>query len=337
MPETSCAAIDLAFSVVPDYVEWLLLFREIGGPGGLFQSVDMRTMSPQRFFGRMFDPRHLLELSERNPEGALTYLQILRELGGGRFHEEFAGLRIDPKAMHRMFDPRQLLELSERNPEGALTYLQILRELDGGRFFEEFFARGMPPDEFFERFFHPRRLLELSDRNPEGALAYQQILRELGGGRFFEECFARGMPPDEFFERFFHPRRLRELSMRNLDGALTFLQILRELGGRRFFEEFVGRRMTQDLIDFMFDVTRIKHFPGFRIEQFAVLLAIARLSNSDQAIRKLSQIMQSSFASSPHSISQLSNLPIAALPDLRWFAEQGDLEEIRSFVDKLSN
>ena len=235
----------------------------------------------------MFDPRHLLELSERNPEGALIYLQILRELGGERYLEEFAGLRIDPKAMHRMFDPRQLLELSERNPEGALTYLQILREL--------------------------------------------------GGGRFFEEFFARGMPPDEFFDRFFHPRRLRELSKRNLDGALTYLQILRELGGRRFFEEFVGRRMTQDLIDFMFDVTRIKHFPGFRIEQFAVLLAIARLSNSDQAIRKLSQIMQSSFASSPHSINQLSSLPIAALPDLRWYAEQGDSEEIRSFVDKLSN
>jgi hypothetical protein len=95
--------------------------------------------------------------------------------------------------------------------------------------------------------------------------------------------------------------------------------------------------MTLDLIDFMFDVTQIKHFPGFRIEKFTVLLAIARFSNSDQAIRKLSQIMQSTFASSPYSINQLSNLPIAALPDLRWFAEQGDSEEIRSFVDKLSN
>ena len=320
-----------------DYAEWLLLFREIGGSGGLFQYADLSNMPPKTFFSRMANSRQLLILSERNPEGALTYLQILRELGGGRFLEVFADWRIDPEVMHRMFDPRQLLELSERNPEGALTYLQILRELGGGRFFEEFFARGMPPEEFFDRFFHPRRLLELSERNPDGALAYLQILRQLGGGRFFEEFFARGMPPEEFFDRFFHPRHLLELSERNPEGALTYLQILRELGGGLAFKEFAGRRMTQNLIDFMFDVTRIKQYPGERIEKFAVLLAIARLSNSDQAIRKLSQIMQSYFASSPSSINQLSNLPIAALPDLRWFAEQGDSEEIRSFVDKLSN
>jgi len=316
---------------------YLQILRELGG-GRYFEEFFARRMPPEEFFERIFHPRQLLELSEHNLEGALAYLQILRELVGGRFFEEFLAQRMPPEEFFdRFLHPRQLLELSERNLEGALAYLQILRELGGGRFFEEFLAQRMPPEEFLMRFFHPRQLLELSDLNPEGALAYLQILRELGGGRYFEEFLAQRLPPEEFFDRFLHPRQLLELSDLNPEGALAYLQILRELGGGRYFEEIAGRQMTQNLIDLMFDVTRIKHFPGVRIERLAVLLAIARLSNSDQAIRKLSQIMQDYFASSPSRKNQLLNLPITALPDLRWFAEQGDSEEIRSFVEKLSN
>jgi len=142
-----------------DSIEWLQLLREIGGTGTRLNYARKRDMPP-RFFDRMLDPRHLLELSERNPEDALAYLQILRELGGGRYFDEFLGRRMDPELIDRMFHPRHLLELSERNPEGALAYLQVLRELGGGRFFKKVFDRRMDP-EFTDRLFDVGQLRNL--------------------------------------------------------------------------------------------------------------------------------------------------------------------------------
>jgi len=167
----------------------------------------------------MFDPRHLLELTQRYPEGALAYLQILREIGGGHYFERFIERDIGPEFFERMFHPRRLLELAQRNPEGALAYLQILREMGGGHYFERFIERDIGP-EFFEPMFHPRRLLELAQRNPEGALAYLQILNEMGGGHYFERIVERDMGP-EFFDRMFHPGRLLELSDRRI-SELSF-------------------------------------------------------------------------------------------------------------------
>jgi hypothetical protein len=231
-------------------LELLELFKEIGGAGALFRHARNRDIDP-KFLDRILDPRHLLELSERNPEGALAYLQVLRDLGGGRYLEEHAGRRRDPKLIDRMFDPRDLLKLSERNPEGALAYLQILRKLGGRRYFEEFLGRRMG-SKLVDRMFDPRHLLELSERNPEGALAYVQVLRELGGKRYFEELLGRRMDP-ELIDRVFDPSHLIELSERNPEGALAFLRILRELGGGRF-KEYVGRRMDPEHIDRLFDI-----------------------------------------------------------------------------------
>lgn len=225
-------------------INFLRLVRDIASAGVGFRD---RRVHPD-FFDRILDPRHLLELSERNPEAALAYLQILQELGGGRYFERFVEREMESGFFDRMLDPRHLLELSERNPAAALAYLQILRELGGGKYFERFAERHMG-SEFFDRMFHPRRLLELSERNPEVALAYVQILRELGGGGYFERFVE--MEP-RFFERMFHPRDLLELSERNPEAALAYLQILQALGGGRYFERFGERHMGPEFFDRIF-------------------------------------------------------------------------------------
>jgi hypothetical protein len=169
----------------------------------------LRRLEPE-FFERAFHPRHLLELSERNPEAALAWMQLLREVGGESFLR-----RLEPEFFERAFHPRHLLELSERNPEAALAWVRLLREMGG-----ESFLRRLEP-EFFERAFHPRYLLELSERNPEAALAWVQLLREMGG-----ESFLRRLEP-EFFERAFSPVVLDRLLRRKPAAFAVALRFAR--------------------------------------------------------------------------------------------------------------
>jgi hypothetical protein len=289
------------------------------------------------FLEMLLERRQLLEWSERNPEGSLAYLQILRKLFGGRSLKEFIGRRMPREEIFdRFFHPRQLRELSERNPEGALAYLQNLRELVGGHLFQEFIEQRMPPEEIFDRFFHLRQLLELSERNPEGALAYLQILRDLVGGRLFQEFIERRMPRVEIFDRFFHPRQLLELSERNPEGALAYLQILRELGFGRSFQEFMRMRSDE-----YFDRTSNLHQLVIRaprsVASLAVLLAIARLFDSKQLVETLVSTINQRIQSGNLTDSQMSLLPISVLSDLRWLAELTREPELLGLVASLQN
>jgi hypothetical protein len=127
------------------------------------------------FFDRMFHPRRLLELSERNPEEALAYLQIIHELGGVRFSDLHID-QIDPEFLERMFHPGRLLELSERNPEGALAYIQILRELDGGGFLHNYTVKQMP-QEFFKGNLGSTHLMRIFDRKPLAIVVWLIFVR----------------------------------------------------------------------------------------------------------------------------------------------------------------
>jgi hypothetical protein len=235
------------------WINLVRLLREIRERGG---RRHVRTID-RAMFKRKLHPRQLLEISEQNPEGALAYLQILSELGGGRHLEQFFDREMEPAFFERLLHPLQLLEICERNPEGAVSYLQILRELAGERRFERIFDRDLGP-EFVERMLHPRQLLEISGRNPEGALAYLRILRELGGALYFDRFFEHEMAP-EFFERMLHPRELLEISERDPEGVVTYLQILRELGGGRYLERFFDREIGSEFFE------RILH-PRFLLE-----------------------------------------------------------------------
>jgi hypothetical protein len=321
---------DLEFG---DFPEWLQLLREIGGADAFLRYARYRDIHP-KFLDQILDPRHLLKLSERNPEGALVFLQTLRELVGSRYFEEFLGRRMEPEFLDRILDPRHLLELSERNPEGALAYLQILRELGGGDYFEKFLGRHMKP-EFLDRMLDPRHLLELSEHNPEGALAYLQILRELDRGRYFEEFSGRRIKP-EFLDRMLDPRHLLELSEHNPEGALAYLQILRELGGGRYFEEFSGRRMKPEFLDRMLDPRYLLELSERNPEGALAYLQILRELGGGRYFEEfLSRRIKSEVLGRIFNFGKLLNLHTLKIHSLGVWLAFARLLNSKSIIDEL--
>ena len=107
------------------------------------------------FIERVFHPRYLLELIERNPETALAWVQLARELGNERLLKH-----IEPEVFERVFRPRYLLELIERNPETALTWVQLAKEVGGNRI-----SRRVDP-ELLEVVLSRSNLTKLLYRNP---------------------------------------------------------------------------------------------------------------------------------------------------------------------------
>jgi hypothetical protein len=310
---------------------WIRLAREVGRASRLSPFMDRNRLPPE-FFERMFDVRHLIDISERDPEAALAYLQVVRELGGGRHLERFVEREMGPEFFERMFHPRHLIELSERNPEAALAYLQVVRELGGGRHFERLVEREIGP-EFFERIFHPRHLIELSERNPEAALACLQVVRELGGGRYFERFVERDLGP-EFFERIFDMRHLIEITERDPEAALAYLQVVRELGGGRHFERFMARDIGPEF-ERMFRPRHSIELSELRISELALGLACTRVFDSERFNQLVIDAISEGLRHQASTKRLLSFLPIRSLADLRWLSEQTQAPELRSFVTEL--
>jgi hypothetical protein len=127
-----------------------------------------------------------------------------------------------------------------------------------------------------------------------------------------------------------------ELSERNPEGALAYLQILRELAGGRVFEEFVGKRMDPEFIDRIFNEHQLFGRTSRPMASLAVSLALARLCHSRRLVESLAGTISRRIQSGNLTEGQMSLLPIAAISDLRWLAEETKVPEIRGFLEKLS-
>jgi hypothetical protein len=219
----------------------LQLLREIGESGQLSRWLDRRRIHPAEF-ERMFHPDQLLELSDRNPEGALVYLRVLRQLGGERAFQ----LTVNELAsgfFDRTFRSGHLLEFGEQGPERALIYMQILRELCGSQTLERVLGADFPL-EFIRRAVSPREIMAFSERRPEAALTYLQTLRDVVGLRYFEHEFDQ-----EFIGRLIDPRYLRALSERSPESALDYLRVIRELVGGQLFSHLVAREFDLEFLE----------------------------------------------------------------------------------------
>ncbi len=161
---------------------------------------------PPEFFTRTLRPNNLLELVERNPEGATAYAQTLRELGGGRYFRRLVEQGMRAESLDRVLEPRHLLELIERSPEGALAYLEILRELGGGGQFERFVEHDLGP-EFFGSLFQPRYRFERAERRISELYAW------LACTRLFESRGFNKLMADAISEGLRHPGTKRLLSL----------------------------------------------------------------------------------------------------------------------------
>jgi len=190
---------------------------------------------------------HPMEMMERDP---VSWLQLVRELGGIRFLDRFEKNGMHPELFERVLDPRYLLELSERNPEAALVWLQLAKELNGGRFVKHFEHKFLQP-ELFDRTIETNDLLSLIEQNPEVALIWLQLIREMGGERYLERYGSKLLSP-EVLERLLEPRFLLEQSKRNPEAALVCLQLLKEMGGSRF-KESQGNNLHPEFFERLLD------------------------------------------------------------------------------------
>ncbi|MDQ3820753.1 MAG: hypothetical protein M3362_24130, partial [Acidobacteriota bacterium] len=235
------------------------------------------------------------------------------------------------RVFREIFRPDFTVELVTRDPQSARLVIAFAKRLrdsewsfDLSRRLLDFLAHDVP------MFGEPE-----ADSRFGGIAEWLLLIRELGGERYFEEFVGRRMRPD-FIERMFDPGYLMELSERHPQAAVAYLQVLRELGGGRYFEEFVGRRMDPELIERMFDSGMGQYSRRLLIEALPVWLALARLGNSETAQNRLGWAMGRLLADRRSLRNQLSTLPIATIPDLRWFAAKSESDELRSLVAELT-
>jgi ATPase family associated with various cellular activities (AAA) len=294
-------------------LDWVRLMRELGGRRFL-ERFGPKSFHPE-FFERALDPRYLLELSERNPEATLALVQLARELGGEHFIERYGKKLLHREFLERTLDPGYLLHLSERNPEAALALVQVARELGGKRFIERYEGKLLN-SEFFQRALDPRYLLDLGERNPEAALASIQLARELGGAHVLENHGKKLFHP-EFFERALDPRHLFRGADSSPAVVLEWLALILELGGER-----VMQRIGPEFFDSIFDAVTLAQFLQQKPAAFAVALRLSRIAKSPKATEAVIECLASSLRISGIKRSVLATLPIEALPDLRWLAEE---------------
>lgn len=192
-----------------EWVQLLGFVREFAG-GSRLGRYRGRRRARGRYLERALHPQHFVKLLERNPEGAVAYLQILRELGGARYFSEFVVRRIGPAVFGRMrrFAQGRLGGLMEENPEGALAYLQVAREVGSERDVERLVKQEIGP-RLLRRGFRLRYFLRLFERSPRAAVEYVQVLREMGGTRYFEGLL-QGESGAGMLKRIFHQRDLLE-------------------------------------------------------------------------------------------------------------------------------
>jgi len=264
-----------------------------------------------RFSDRAFDPCYLLKLSERDPEAALAWVQLVKEFRGVGLGER--SLIKTSEMLFKRTLPHCMQELNERNPEAALAWVQLVKEFGG-----EHFLRGMGPA-FFKRALDPRYLLDLRERNPEAALVLVQLVKEFEG-----ESFLQGMGP-AFFERALDPRYLLELIMRNPEIALAWVQLSKEFGGESFLQ-----RMDLAFFERALD-------PCYLLEPtaFAVLLRLARITESPRATELVLSYLISSLHQPSKGRVSLETLPLIALSDLKWLAKTTASPEINSVLSRL--
>lgn len=347
-------------------IVWAELARELGG--WRFSERFDGKMFPSEFFDQALDPRQLLRLSENHPEAALAWIQLVREFGVGRFLDRHGGEFIE-----RVFEMEHLPELIERNPEVALAWLQLIRDFGGGRLRQKYYEKPIHAD-VFEHTLHSHRLLDLAERNPEAALAWVQLASELGGERFRVQFGERYFSRD-LLERVLHPRRVFEMSERDPDRVLSWIKLVRDFSRdhldvqvifQSIFErtsdpryllelaerspevamawlqlstELAGERFLtghgQEFFDRFIDPVVLGRLLYEKPAAFAVALRLARVSRSSRFLEVVGECLASRLQRSGMNSSVIGDLPISALKDVTWLANELGNRELKHAVESL--
>lgn len=318
---------------------------------------------------RLSDGRLLLRLSERSPEASAAMVQLLRELAGDplRFWRQMG-----PEVLRRILDPQYILDLSNRSPQAASSLVRLLREfaderMSPGRDPEDVYGAFR---QFTELVATPPFLFDVMDRSLETALEILRLVRAIGGRDFqrglgrpgllkrlvdrsvflqvserssdaavvlaelLRDSVGRASGMRDHFEshlaeELLDPSFLITLSERSPEAALILMAVGRDRGfdpdhwGRG--RPFRGRSHPGPLEAILGEwLSR----PSRDSRGFAAALALARHLRSQDALGRLAEAVADAFDREALGL----HLPLAALDDIHWLANQEENEEVRDVL-----
>lgn len=210
---------------------------------------------------RLLDRRYLLDLCEQNPDAALTYLRITKELVGHPGFAEAAENEFGHELFDRILHGLHTGEAREDRPARTLGYLNILREMGGSDYPHRWSSRRIDETTLLNRFLS-YELASLAKRLPEVALNCIRAIRELFSEHAFSHFVAYDLIP-EFSMAVYNPNRLLDLSRGNPRALIVYSQILWELNDIGFLGSSELHRSRRDEIR-MDDLTMLIRYslPG---------------------------------------------------------------------------
>jgi hypothetical protein len=222
---------------------------------------------------------------------------------------------LSPELLDRLFDPNYLRELSEYRPETALRWIRLARQMMGHKFSRRF------DSDVLMRMFHPRHLRELLEHNPEAARAWIQLAFEVGGENFVRRI------DSEFLEMAFHPRQIFELIEQNPETALVWIEFAHRIIGDGFL-----RHMEPEFVERAFHPRLFREKPA----ALAVVLRVARLAQSPRTAAAVTEMLMSMLHQTGVDYSLVGSLPISAISDVAWLANETQSAELQLVIRNLA-
>jgi hypothetical protein len=303
-----------------------------------------------RVFGRM----DVIELGRR-PELALSVIELAKEARGMRW-----AVRFSEEMFERIVGPMDLEKWVERRPEEVGSLIRSLTEL-GNRELADRLRRHLLED-FFERM----DFMELTERRPERAIQLMELAFEIGGGYW---------PPKlhgDLFDRLFRRVSMVDLPHRRITALIASIDLASKVGAtdalRRLDDRFFSRVMSNDFDDMewaavspdkamtLIDLTLelparpwamrfAQAFFESRVaepwlvtlvsadpQSFARVLRVVRSMDFEPAIRL---VLESVHLAREWTV--LRQLPISALPEVKWLARRTGDPMLRSIVQSVGS
>lgn len=171
----------------------------------------------------------LVQLIDKSPEAALTWVKALKLVGGPWV---FRGPEVEEIIARFIKGPGSTRELLRERAPSLVAWIGVLRELGLTRW----------PHPRLDRFLHPRMMLELLDHSPETALAILHAFHEP------EEAGRLWLYRDpEIIQYLLAPSYLFEVAERSPEAAGFLARLLRSAGEGLLLSD-MGATKTQQLV-----------------------------------------------------------------------------------------
>lgn len=259
-----------------------------------------------------FDEGTFLRLCDSDPEFMLAYLKL-------PFLNRDSSRRI---ALGAQLAPERVMQSMESNLGEALARLELFQELGVEQVVKQYVLKNGAMEEKFSATFRPSNLFVECRINPKRIVAAIEVLSECGGEAAFQLNFRT-----EEAEHLITINSFYQAIEQEPEGAIAYLKVAHRLGGpeiykKHFADPFLSSwplRPTSSL---------------YRWEQIWVLIEAIRLLGPGKTCN---QYVRRVVSRPKAEIQELfAQLPLTALPSLKWLAENCDSHTLKEMVAEIT-